>query len=236
LNSLSEPENEDRNGPSGEEAVRWRNLFNYSYAESANLIKERRTIRNRVSDEHREIVQSNMEAQGYNREAYEYSLEIGGDRVSKNTPFREEIMMPSPTPAHASYIFKLEGHLDTLQEVQHAAGLNELPLEIQGIGVDGDANFCRVNGDSKQAITRWISTQQMKFKPTFVQVSQAEKDLPRDSMYPTLGLDMSLPENRPVSSSTGFYPAQNQYPVWYFFYGTLTDSTILSHQLSLPED
>lgn len=29
---------------------------------------------------------------------------------------------------------------------------------------------------------------------------------------------------------------QNQYPVWYFFYGTLANTEVLSRQLSLPED
>lgn len=45
LNSLEEPEDEDRSEPSEEESVRWRNLFNHSCAETANLIKEERTIR-----------------------------------------------------------------------------------------------------------------------------------------------------------------------------------------------
>ena len=32
-----------------------------------------------------------------------------------------------------------------------------------------------------------------------------------------------------------FLPAQNQYPVWYFFHGTLTDPEILAQKISLLE-
>jgi len=57
LNSLEEPEDEVRNEPSKDDTARWRNLFNYSCAEAADLIKERRKdySRNRVSDKHWEI-------------------------------------------------------------------------------------------------------------------------------------------------------------------------------------
>jgi hypothetical protein len=90
------------------------------------------------------MVQSDTEAQGFNREAYEHSLEICGNRVSTNIPFREETTKPSPTPARVVYILKLERPLNTLQNVQYAAGMIELPASIQGIGEDGDASFCRI--------------------------------------------------------------------------------------------
>ena len=236
VNSLEEPEDEDRNEPSDEDIARWQCLFNYSRDDAASLIKERRKdySRNRVSNEHWEIVQSEMEAHGYDREAYEYSLDIGRKKVSKNTPFSEGIMRPPPAQSRATYIFRLEGPLDTLGKVQDAAGMSELPVSIQGIGEDGEASFCRVNGDAKHAIIKWTSAQEIKYNPTFVRVSQAEKNILKDSMYPTLDLDTTPPQNRPVDRNTIFYPTQNRYPVWYFFYCTLCDSTILSHQLSLP--
>src|SRR5277367_2699709 len=128
-----------------------------------------------------------MEAQGYSREAYEHSLEICGNKGSKNIRFREETTKPSPTLARVVYILKLERPLDTLQKVQYAAGMIELPASSQGIGEDGDASFCRINGNAKEAIVRWISVKQIRFKPTSVRISQAEKDLWANSMYPTLG-------------------------------------------------
>jgi hypothetical protein len=38
------------------------------------------------------------------------------------------------------------------------------------------------------------------------------------SMTPTLGINATLPQHRLVSS-----PHQEQYPILYFFYGTLAD-------------
>jgi hypothetical protein len=85
LNSLEEPEDKDRNEPSDEDIARWQHLFNYFRNDVSSRIEERRKdySRNRVSNEHWEIVQSDMEAQGYDREAYEYSLEIGRNKVHK---------------------------------------------------------------------------------------------------------------------------------------------------------
>jgi hypothetical protein len=78
---------------------------------------------------------------------------------------------PSPVLTRATYIFGLEGPLDILRNIQEAAGLSEPPVAIQRVGEDEDASFCRVNGNAKQAIIRWLTAQQTKFSPTFVRVS-----------------------------------------------------------------
>ncbi|KAE8315509.1 hypothetical protein BDV41DRAFT_574884 [Aspergillus transmontanensis] len=64
----------------------------------------------------------------------------------------------------------------------------------------------------------------------------ADKHLSNYSMSPYLGADIdpTLPHHRAQSMDQIFLPAQNQYPVWYFFYGTLTDPEILARKLSLP--
>lgn len=75
LSCPEEPEDEDRNEPSNEDIARWQSLFNYSPNDVVSRIEERRKdySRNRVSNEYWEILQPGMEAQGYNREAYEYT-------------------------------------------------------------------------------------------------------------------------------------------------------------------
>jgi hypothetical protein len=78
-----------------------------------------------------------LEAQGYDREAYEHGLEIGRRKISKSIPFNEEIMEPHPAQLRTTYFFKLEGPLDTLVNVQCAAGMSEPPVAIQGVGEDG---------------------------------------------------------------------------------------------------
>ena len=125
-----------------------------------------------------------MGTQGYDREAYEHGLEIGRKKISKSIPLNEEIMKPPPVQLRATYIFKLEVALDTLVNVQCAAGMSESPVAIQEVGEDGYANFCRINGDAREAITTWIAAQQITIKPT-VPSSEFTKRGKIFSIYPT---------------------------------------------------
>lgn len=52
----------------------------------------------------------------------------------------------------------------------------------------------------------------------------AEKNLSPDSLHPTLGVESTLPQFRGINAS----PHNDEYPVWYFFYGTLADPDILT--------
>jgi hypothetical protein len=54
-------------------------------------------------------------------------------------------------------------------------------------------------------------------------------------MYPTLGIDTILPQYRADNVDAKFVPTQNQYPVWYFFYGNLAVPDILARLLALSE-
>ena len=82
----------------------------------------------------------------------------------------------------------------------------------------------------------WLSEQHIGFAPTFVRVSKSGKDLSKSSMYPTLGVDSTLPQYRPNSLDAEFMPSQNQYPVWYFFYGNLAVPDILTRRLALLKE
>jgi hypothetical protein len=143
----------------------------------------------------------------------------------------------STRQARAIYIVKLSGPLSTPEDVRIAAGRATKPDRIQGEGEHGDASFCIIYGLAKKAITKWLTTQGISFVPTFARVVQkAQKELSSVSIFPTLGVDSTLPQHHATDLGSIFKPAQEQYPVWYFFYGTLADSTVLSRQLCLPED
>lgn len=68
---------------------------------------------------------------------------------------------------------------------------------------------------------------------TWAKVSAAIKNLSKDSARPSLGIDTTLPQYRSESGKR-YEPEQNQYPVWYFFYGTLTEPARLSELMGLP--
>lgn len=58
--------------------TRWQQLFCYTRAEAISHIEQHRCnfSRERVSDEHWEMVSSVKEADGYDREAYEHEIEL----------------------------------------------------------------------------------------------------------------------------------------------------------------
>jgi len=141
----------------------------------------------------------------------------------------------SQASSWSTYILKLEGPLDTAAKVQEAANLQVLPTITTGIGELGEASFVTIDTTARNAIAVWLSKQRTSFAPTIVRVSKSGKDLSEHSMYPMLGVDTILPQYRADTVDAKFVPTQNQYPVWYFFYGNLAVPDILSRCLGLSE-
>jgi hypothetical protein len=149
--------------------------------------------------------------------------------------------MLSPAQARTIYLLKLDGPLSTPAKVQAAANLPAIPESHVGSSDDGNSVFCKVDGRAKMAIENWLSAQNKDFRPLFVPFGRAYKELSSSSLYPTLGIDTTLPQFRPQDShlldyAPSFGQAQDQFPVWYFFYGTLASAPKLCSLLSLPED
>jgi hypothetical protein len=147
----------------------------------------------------------------------------------------------SPAEARKLYILKLEGPVDSAAKVRVAGNLSAIP-EIYYDEGDDRTIFCKVDGRTKMTMERWLSGQKSSsFRPLFVPVGAAYKELSPDSLYPTLGKDTTLPQFRPqaphlLASAPSFGPTQDQYPVWYFFYGTLASVPKLVSLFSLSYD
>ena len=151
--------------------------------------------------------------------------------------------------AQSSYLIRMEGIMSTAKSIQDAADLLEPPQPIQGSSENADVMFCKISGNAKSTIEAWLMRQSSPFKPTFIRLSKAQKDLDSTSIYPTLSREATLPQHR-LSSETNLQsivpqnrnrscnpsvsPLQEEYPVWYFFYGSLVEPAILSQVLSLP--
>lgn len=218
--------------PTADEIARWQELFGYSYAEALGHIEDQRNdvARERVTDDHWELVKKREEEEGYDREAYEHKLrhKIEKRKASPSGP------CASPTAASqlATVLVKLEGPLDSADQVMVAANLSSPPKIVEGTNVDGsNALFCRINAVAKVAIQSWLLEKKHFFEPFFVFYSKARKELSDTSAYPTLGIDTTLPQYRTVLPS----PTQMQYPVWYFFYGTLADPNFLCGLLEIQD-
>ncbi|KAI4127046.1 MAG: hypothetical protein LQ338_003415 [Usnochroma carphineum] len=198
--------------PSAEQVKRWQKLFGYAEGEAVDQITAHRLDLNRrkLSDEQWELIKAETEAEGYDKEAYEHKLQLS--------------MMISTQPAVSedtdTFVFKRGGPLRNLEDLQNAIGY---PVGVlQGSSRDGEASFVKVNGATKRAIERWLEAKVgCDYRPNFVRLSMAKKDLSNNSMHPVLGLETTLPHRR-AQHQSGIV-MQNQYPVWYFFYGTLAE-------------
>ena len=217
--------------------TRWQQLFCYTRAEAIDRINQLRSnfSRERVSDEHWELVRRNKEAEGYDREAYEHEIDCGRKTTSRAAGGIRAGVSVGQASTKSTYILKLEGPLDTAAKIQEAAGLEIVPAIITGTGDLGEASFVTIDSTAKDAIILYLSKQRISFAPTFIRVSKSGKDLSDYSIHPTLGVDSNLPQHRPDTINDKFFPTQNQYPVWYFFYGNLAVPEILTRRLVLSE-
>ncbi|KAK5424087.1 hypothetical protein LTR83_007002 [Exophiala xenobiotica] len=207
---------------------RWQKLFNLTRSDSSNAIETYRGnySRARITDEHWDAIKSTQEAKSHNRESYEYSL--------TQTRKRTNMTSASAPVERGSFIVQLTGPLDTAARIQEAAALSQIPALATGFGEDGEAQFCEIDGAAKSRLLAWLAKHHGDFHPTIVRLSKAKKDLCPHTRAPMLGrMDLALPQHR--SDDTTFEPAPlpDQYPVWYFFYGTLADPDVLSQHLNL---
>ena len=177
-------------------------------------------------------------------------MKMGGQSAYSHGETKH-IDAPASQANASSYFILLEGILNTPKSIQDAANLSKPPHTVQAASETRDAVFCEINGTIKQSIENWLSQQRSTFRPTCIRISKAKKDLDCNSIYPTLGLESTLPQHRhssdlgfnaplaqsPVPSNrTGRRPVlQDKYPAWYFFYGTLADPIVLTRLLSLSE-
>ena len=207
--------------------------------------------RRRVSDDHWDLVRSEKEAQGFSRDAYEHWMKKGSQSAYPRGETNHVDTPSSQANSCSSYLILLEGILSSPKSIQDAANLSDSPHTVQAASETRDAVFCEIDGTIKQSIENWLSRQKPTFRPTFIRISKAKKDLDSNSIYPTLGLESTLPQHRcssdpgsnatlapsPVPSNrTGQRPVlQDEYPAWYFFYGTLADPVMLTRLLSPSE-
>ncbi|OTB02233.1 hypothetical protein M426DRAFT_13680 [Hypoxylon sp. CI-4A] len=220
--AIQQPEQPDE--PDDTDIKRWQSLFGYTYSQAIQKIEEHRADLSRVlvTDSHWEIVRAEKESEGYDKEAYEHACSLS-TRTGMAAPQKSST---KPATKPSTFLLKLEGPFSDAKQVQLAACLAELPEELGGTDDSGNpAAFCKISSESKEKLLEHLSLQGSRFQPTMVRYSKAEKDLSAGSAYPTLGIDTTMPQHRPgTSNDQKLVPAQDQYPVWYFFYGTLGEA------------
>ncbi|KAL9128381.1 MAG: hypothetical protein Q9217_002935 [Psora testacea] len=225
----------DEDGPCADDITRWQRLFSYAYSEAKEKIEKHRSdlTRERVSEDLWALLRPQFE--GYDREAYEHKLTLMSPPSFSRAHSDQKSPQNSVSETDASFLFRMQGPLEQANVIREALGSDSAPEFKHGWGEDGEARFCRVDSAGKAAVDQWLSQQRSSHRSTFVRESLARKDLSGISIHPFLGIDATLPQHRQTILKSRPEPQQNQYPVWYFFYGTLADSSILAHQLQLSE-
>ncbi|KAI8938231.1 hypothetical protein NX059_005892 [Plenodomus lindquistii] len=159
-------------------------------------------------------------------------------QILQSTLNGQESFTYPPEPKRNSrtmhYLFKISSPI-TPAILASSAFLSSQPNFISGEGKFGVTQFCQVAESDITHIKSWLATTYPSYSPTFVPINKAFKELSTSSIYPTLGLDTTLPHLRPHTvTNVQFLPTQSQYPVWYFFYGTLADSSFLAELFCSP--
>ncbi|KAI0545604.1 hypothetical protein F4679DRAFT_599344 [Xylaria curta] len=220
-------QSEQPDEPHSDDIKRWQSLFGLSYSQALKEIQDHRSdlSRARVSDSHWDIVRAKKEAEGFNKEAYEYAISFRAPKSSAT----------QTTDHNQSYLLRLEGPINNVTRVKQASRLMKAPPIFYGTDDDGNSvSFCKVDLTAKNNIITFLSEHEPRFQPIFVPYRMAAKDLSTISAYPTLGIDATMPQFRPSSADDcSLTPAQSQYPVWYFFYGTLAHPDILGRLLGV---
>lgn len=232
---------------SGSDLSMWQALFGFSLDEASKVIRDWRADFNRlaISQAAWLLVKEAKMAEGYNKESYEYSL-WRAQMVQKRLRTSQNDLVSKDE--EANYLVKLEhGPASSADLAELMRCLPKKPKILTGLDDDGNkTQFCLLSGSQKGEFLKALFKARPFYEPTLIRASVASKDLSSTSLYPTLGVDSTLPQfrldNNPLeinSTSDSFSlvrPAQNEYPVWYFFYGTLADPRILSRITGLDEE
>ena len=127
--------------PSQEKIHQWQTLFQYSYAQAVEKIKQQYydLSRRHIADDMWEEIREEKQSQWYDKDAYEHFIEIQQ---------RGELKASEPPPlsqgtASATYLLKLEGQISDSQQVQALLGYTG-SLEIEMDDDDLSIRFCRV--------------------------------------------------------------------------------------------
>jgi gamma-glutamylcyclotransferase (GGCT)/AIG2-like uncharacterized protein YtfP/sulfur relay (sulfurtransferase) DsrC/TusE family protein len=202
---------------------RWMQLFGYTAAQATQAIEKhfQNLSRLTISDDHWDIVRKNMEAQGHDRESYAHHV-----MHSAFGPATQHC--PRPTNSNTKktaeqYLVELVHGL-TAADIQTIAGLPHPPKTVANDS--GDKSSAVVDAPTIAALEKALPLG-FFFVPL---PASATKDLSAVSIAPTLGVDATLPQHRICSAPC---PLQSEYPVSYFFYGTLAEPERLSRILDL---
>lgn len=106
--------------------------------------------RERISDDHWELIRAKKEATGHDRESYEHSLQL------KSVFASQSASVPHPDGG-LMLLFRLGGLLNSPEKVQEIAGLEEPPVIQDGWSERGPVKFVMVDEKAKKKLEAWFT-------------------------------------------------------------------------------
>lgn len=199
-----------------------RMLFDYSQNEAETALERLMNgLDSIVSEDLWDSVREQEESLGHDRLTYSHWLA------------RASAWKTTPRPSEATFddkehLVQLGGPFDSPEILATILGCREPPPSFHGESLDGAqaTQFCRIDGRAKARLLEYIIQTRSDYSPLIVATSYARKIFCSHCAAPLLGVDTSLPQHRLDIAPPS--PAQAQYPVWYFFYGTLCNTEILN--------
>jgi hypothetical protein len=165
-NATNNAESDTTPEPMKDTISRWRELFTLSDDDAIDRIQEHRNnlTRTRISDEHWELVRLEKAPQGYDREAYEYELELQKKKAGLAD------LLPVAEDSSVTYLVELKGLLDEPKKVQSAAGMDHPPSVVSGKSVEHGRPvwLCCIDGAAKNTLLRWAGDEGGGFEPTIL--------------------------------------------------------------------
>ncbi|CAI6340026.1 unnamed protein product [Periconia digitata] len=217
---------QEENQFSKEDIDRWSRLFALTYDEALEAMESHfsNLSRIQISDSQWGILKDSVGVSEHDKESYSYLL--GLSKAPKKPKSTAQTQSCSATKTE--YVFKLTPPFDTALVIQQAARLPHLPRLLNNEETN-EQTYVVVDGDTRSMLESLVPNTRL----TFAALKRpAEKSLSSHCIAPALGIDATLPQHRGVVSILG----QDEYPVPYFFYGTLADPEVLTRLLSLDDE
>lgn len=211
---------------------RWRTLFGMDHESASDAISRFRTDINRVrlTQTQWRLMAQAQNSKDHDKESFEYYLEM--EKRKKTSQSTHPKTAPLRANPDLRWIFRPIRPLETVEKIKNRLSYSK---EIEVVMDDSSSqSFILCDYDLKQLILAYLSTEAPLAQPTFIEDSVARKHLSPTSRYPTIGLDTTLPQHRAIRTEyLHSQVQQSDYPVPYFFYGSLADPARITRLLGI---
>lgn len=135
---------------------RWKKLFQLDDDDALDCITRHRNdlSRLRLSDAHWLMVREEMENAGYDREAFEYELNLEKSKALLDSDLSA---VHGSTDDELCYLLELKGPLEDVATVCSVAGLNESPVVVKGTSTETweAIRLCCIDAKARKTLLRW---------------------------------------------------------------------------------